>query len=272
MWVIIPLGIILDVIFISLALFTKVKLIENENKQNEQLIISQARFTTMGQNIADLVHQWKTPISQLGSEVLLLKAMHSLDKKNFEETFLETFPKIEDSIKFLNNTMDDIYNFYSNPTQKEKFLIKDEIESVLRLLNTKIEQNNITIIKQLESFTYEGYKTSLTNSIMVIIENAIDEHSKNLNNNNKIFITLKESNNEIYLTIEDNAGGIKIDNFENLYKIDYSLKGKNGSGIGLALTKRLVENRLNGTISISNTKDGAVFTIVFPKKANKDNR
>ncbi|RXJ94603.1 histidine kinase [Malaciobacter molluscorum] len=272
MWVIIPLGIILDVIFISLALFTKVKLIENENKQNEQLIISQARFTTMGQNIADLVHQWKTPISQLGSEVLLLKAMHSLDKKNFEETFLETFPKIEDSIKFLNNTMDDIYNFYSNPTQKEKFLIKDEIESVLRLLNTKIEQNNITIIKQLESFTYEGYKTSLTNSIMVIIENAIDEHSKNLNNNKKIFITLKESNNEIYLTIEDNAGGIKIDNFENLYKIDYSLKGKNGSGIGLALTKRLVENRLNGTISISNTKDGAVFTIVFPKKANKDNR
>ncbi|RXJ98774.1 histidine kinase [Arcobacter sp. CECT 8986] len=265
MWVIIPLGIILDVIFISLALFTKVKLIEKEKKLNEQLIISQARFTTIGQNIADLVHQWKTPISQLGSEVLLLKAMHSLDKKNFDDSFIETLPKIEDSIKFLNNTMDDIYNFYSNPKQKEKFLVKDELESVLRLLENKIKDNNITIIEELESFTYEGYKTSLTNSFMVIVENAIYEHSQNENSDKKIFITLKELDDEILLMIEDNAGGIKEEDFENLYDIDYSSKGKNGSGVGLALTKRLVENRLNGTISVANTKNGAVFKIVFPK-------
>ncbi|RXJ84539.1 sensor histidine kinase, partial [Arcobacter sp. CECT 8985] len=265
MGIIIPLGIILDVIFISLALFSKVKNIEKDKKENEQLLISQSRFTTMGQNIATLVHQWKNPISQLGSEILLLKAIHSLDKSKFENTFKETMPKIEDSIKFLNNTMNDIYNFYKNPNEKENFVIEKEIDSLLRLIDSKLVFNNIKIVKDCDEISNKGYKTSFLNIVLSILENSIYELSNKKSDNKKIFITLKDLEDNIMLLIEDNAGGIKSNDFDKLFTIDYSSKGTNGSGVGLALTKRLVESRLNGTITASNTKHGAVFKIIFPK-------
>lgn len=264
-WIFIPLGVIVDVIFLSFALFMKVKKIEQERLENEQLLISQSRFSTMGQTIADLTHQWKTPISQLGSQVFLLKATHNLDRKNFENTFINTLPQIESSIKFLNHTMDDIYNFYANPVSKEKFIIEEEVDSILRMLKNKIENNNIEIIKEIDEVLYYGYKSSLSNSLMSILENAIYQLIHFKENNRKIFITIKDTKDTIIIMIEDNAGGIKNKNFEQLFHIDYSSKKNNGSGIGLALTKRLIENRLKGTIKAANTKTGAVFKIVFPK-------
>ncbi len=264
-WIFIPLGVIVDVIFLSFALFMKVRKIEQERLENEQLLISQSRFSTMGQTIADLTHQWKTPISQLGSQVFLLKATHNLDRKNFENTFIDTLPQIESSIKFLNHTMDDIYNFYANPTSKEKFIIEEEIDSILRILKNKIENNNIEVIKEIDEILYDGYKSSFSNSLMAIIENALYQLINFKENNRKIFITVKEIKNTITIMIEDNAGGIKNKNYEELFHIDYSSKKNNGSGIGLALTKRLIESRLKGTISAANNKNGAVFKIVFPK-------
>lgn len=264
-WIFIPLGVIVDVIFLSFALFMKVRKIEQERLENEQLLISQSRFSTMGQTIADLTHQWKTPISQLGSQVFLLKATHNLDRKNFENTFIDTLPQIESSIKFLNHTMDDIYNFYANPTSKEKFIIEEEIDSILRILKNKIENNNIEVIKEIDEILYDGYKSSFSNSLMAIIENALYQLINFKENNRKIFITVKEIKNTITIMIEDNAGGIKNKNYEELFHIDYSSKKNNGSGIGLALTKRLIESRLKGTISAVNNKNGAVFKIVFPK-------
>ncbi len=264
-WIFIPLGVIVDVIFLSFALFMKVRKIEQERLENEQLLISQSRFSTMGQTIADLTHQWKTPISQLGSQVFLLKATHNLDRKNFENTFIDTLPQIESSIKFLNHTMDDIYNFYANPTSKEKFIIEEEIDSILRILKNKIENNNIEVIKEIDEILYDGYKSSFSNSLMAIIENALYQLINFKENNRKIFIIVKEIKNTITIMIEDNAGGIKNKNYEELFHIDYSSKKNNGSGIGLALTKRLIESRLKGTISAANNKNGAVFKIVFPK-------
>lgn len=264
-WIFIPLGVIVDVIFLSFALFMKVKKIEQERLENEQLLISQSRFSTMGQTIADLTHQWKTPISQLGSQVFLLKATHNLDRKNFENTFINTLPQIESSIKFLNHTMDDIYNFYANPVSKEKFIIEEEVDSILRMLKNKIENNNIEIIKEIDEILYYGYKSSLSNSLMSILENAIYQLIHFKENNRKIFITIKDTKDTIIIMIEDNAGGIKNKNFDELFHIDYSSKKNNGSGIGLALTKRLIENRLKGTIKAANTKTGAVFKIAFPK-------
>ncbi|MFY9075206.1 ATP-binding protein [Malaciobacter mytili] len=100
---------------------------------------------------------------------------------------------------------------------------------------------------------------------MSILENAIYQLIHFKENNRKIFITIKDTKDTIIIMIEDNAGGIKNKNFDELFHIDYSSKKNNGSGIGLALTKRLIENRLKGTIKAANTKTGAVFKIVFPK-------
>lgn len=84
-------------------------------------------------------------------------------------------------------------------------------------------------------------------------------------NDRKIIITINESKENIILKIEDNGGGIKNKNFEELFHVDFSSKKNQGSGVGLALSKRLIETKLNGKISARNSNIGAVFEILLPK-------
>lgn len=265
-WVIVPIGIILDVIFLSLALFSRLKEIEQKRNETEQLLISQARFTTMGQTIANITHQWKTPIAQLGSQIFLLEAIYELDKKNFDVTIKETLPKMKYSISFLNHTIDDIYNFYSNPSSKENFNIEEEIESLLRMIKDDIKSNSIIVIKAIEPLFYYGYKGSFLNALMIVLENAIYQLKNFKASNREIFISAKKIENTIVIKIEDNGGGTKNIDIEKLFDLNFSSKKAEGSGVGLALAKKLITKRLEGKIKAEKTKEGLAFIFILPLK------
>lgn len=265
-WVIVPIGIILDVIFLSLALFSRLKEIEQRKNETEQLLISQARFTTIGQNIANITHQWKTPIAQLGSQIFLLEAIYELDKNNFDKTIKETLPKMKYSITFLNHTIDDIYNFYSNPSSKENFNIEEEIESLLRMIKDEIKSNSISIIKAVEPLSYYGYKGSFLNALMIVLENAIYQLKNFKTSNREIFISVKKNKNTIVIKIEDNGGGTKNIDIEKLFDLNFSSKKEEGSGVGLALAKKLITKRLEGEIKAEKTKEGLAFMFILPLK------
>lgn len=269
LWAIVAIGIILDVIFLSLALFMKIKDIEKRKKESEQFIISQARFTTMGNNIASMIHQWKNPIAQIGSQIALLETTYNLDKKNFNNTIEHTLPQMKDSILFLNYVMNDIYNFYKNPLSKEHFNIKNEIDSLLRILDNDLKINNITVNKDIKALNFYGHKASFLNVLMIILENSIYQLKNYKKQNRKIFISLEElDNSEIILIIEDNGGGIENCNLKKIFDLDFSSKKEKGSGVGLALAKELVEKRLNGEIIAQNTLVGASFTISLKVEVN----
>lgn len=268
-WTIVTIGIILDVIFLSLALFMKIKDIEREKKVSEQFILSQARFTAMGNNIANMVHQWKNPIAQIGSQITLLETTYNLDKKNFNETLKNTLPQIKESILFLKHIMNDIYNFYKNPISKEYFDIENEIDSLLRILDNELKMNNILVKKDIKPFEFYGYKSSFLNIIMIILENSIYQLKNFREENKRIFIFLEEiENSKMVLKIEDNGGGIENYNLKRIFDLDFSSKKEKGSGLGLALAKELVEKRLGGKISVQNTIVGVSFVITFNQNSN----
>ncbi|MFY4805348.1 sensor histidine kinase [Aliarcobacter butzleri] len=261
-WLIVPIAVLFDIFFLSIALYIKVKELEKRKKESEQFILSQARFTTMGNNIANMVHQWKNPIAQIGSQIALLETTYNLDKKNFNDTVEHTLPQMKDSILFLNYVMNDIYNFYKNPLAKESFDIKKEIDCLLRILNDELKNNNISVNKDILSLNFYGYKTSFLNVLMIILENSIYQLKNFRAKNRKIFIFLEKiENSQIILRIEDNGGGIEDSNLKRIFDLDFSLKEKSGSGVGLALAKKLVEERLNGRITAQNTVVGASFSI-----------
>lgn len=262
-WIAIPSSLIFDIIFLSFALHTKIRKINKQKIDSEKLLISQSRFSTMGQSIANLTHQWKTPISQIASQIFLIKATSQINRKNLEHTVIDIIPQMENSISFLNSTIDDIYNLYANPNNKESFNLNHEINKVLKMFDNKIKTNNIKVEIQVEDITYHGYKNSFLNIIISIIENAIYQLIDNKIKNKSIKINIKKIDEKIILKINDNAGGIKNKNINEIFHIDYSTKETKGSGIGLALTKKLVEARLKGEIKAKNIEDGASFIIVF---------
>lgn len=261
-WILIPFFTLINMLYLSFIIFSKSKVLKKEKMEQEKLLLSQSRFTTLGNNVANVIHQWKNPIAQFASQIALLETTYKLDKKNFFDTYEEVIPDMKNSILFLKNTMNDIYNFYKNPLEKEKFNPDKEIESLLRIINQQIVSNRIVINKNIDkNIEIFNFKTYFLNVIMIIFENAIYQLKNNKEENKVIYINLYKSQKLIILEIEDTGGGIENKNLDKIFDLDFTTKKENGSGIGLALAKKLVKKRLNGEIKAENGDFGAKFII-----------
>ncbi|WP_418179726.1 7TM diverse intracellular signaling domain-containing protein [Aliarcobacter lanthieri] len=263
-WLFIPLLTLIDVSLFTIILYSKLKDIEKQRNDQVHFIISQSRFTSLGNNVANMIHQWKNPIAQIGSQVTLLEATYNLDNKNYIKTSKEIIPHIKSSILFLKDTMNDIYNFYRNPSEKERFFIQEQIDTLLRILKNELEINYIKVNLDIENIELYNYKTSFLNIIMILLENAIFQLKYFKKEDRRIVIIAeKSSDNTVKIIIEDNGGGIPKEHLNSIFDLNFSTKNKSGSGIGLALAKTLVETRLNAKIEVINSTKGARFTITL---------
>ncbi|WP_207190484.1 sensor histidine kinase [Aliarcobacter lanthieri] len=265
-WLFIPTITLIDISLFTIILYSKLKDIERQRNDQVHFIISQARFTSLGNNVANMIHQWKNPIAQIGSQVTLLEATYNLDNKNYIKTSKEIIPHIKSSILFLKDTMNDIYNFYRNPSEKENFFIQEQIDTLLRILKNELETNNIKVNLDIENIEIYSYKTSFLNIIMILLENAIFQLKYFKEKDRRIVIIAEKlSDNTVRILIEDNGGGIPKEHLNSIFDLNFSTKNKSGSGIGLALAKTLVETRLNAQIEVINSTKGAIFTITLNK-------
>lgn len=200
-WIIVPFGIILDVIFLSLALQIKIKAIKQEALEKEQLLISQARFYNLGQTITKVVKQLKEPISRVNSQLLLLKFSSLLTKERLKEDIEQTLFRIEEELNTINMNINDIYNFYSNPTSKQNFSIKSEIELITRLLNTKLKELNINISFSIQDIVINNYKSYFINIVSAILEYTIYELKKLQKTKRIVYISSKTKNQNIVICL-----------------------------------------------------------------------
>ncbi|WP_148625550.1 sensor histidine kinase [Aliarcobacter cryaerophilus] len=261
-WLFVPIFIFVDLSLFSIILYLKLKSIYRDKIDQEQFIVSQARFTSLGNNVANMIHQWKNPIAQIGSQVALLETTYHLDNKNYMQTSQNVIPHIKNSILFLRDTMNDIYNFYKNPLEKENFSIKEQLNTLLNILKNELELNSIKVNLDIEDIKIFGYKTSFLNSLMILLENSIYE-LKNFKDKDRRIVVVVERyfEGKIKITIEDNGRGIQKEHLNSIFDLNFSTK--NSSGIGLALAKELVEKRFNGNIIVENTSNGTKFTILI---------
>ncbi|WP_419774283.1 7TM diverse intracellular signaling domain-containing protein [Halarcobacter sp.] len=262
-WIILPIGLLLEVIFISLALNAKMNMVENEKVEIEQQLLEQSRFTNAGRTISYIIHQIKRPISQLGSQINLIEATSMLDKKNLPSTVEETLPKIKTTLEYINEVNHSVDTLFLNPNGKESFSLSKQLNVLISLLSDYLLKHNIEVKKEFEDIEIKTYKGSLSNVIMVILENAIYE-LKNLDKQRFIKISTKTISGLIYIEIEDSGNG--VDCVETIFSSSYSTKLHQGSGVGLSLAKIITEKKLEGKILAINTSLGAKFILKLPIK------
>lgn len=97
---------------------------------------------------------------------------------------------------------------------------------------------------------------------MNICKNAVDEIIGN--KDGKCIISVEKYDKYYNILIQDNGGGIREDIIDKIFEPYFSTKSKNGTGLGLHMSKVIVETQLNGQLSASNKDDGALFTISLP--------
>ena len=260
----IPISVLIEIVFFSLALGAWVKKIKIENEKNNQLIMDEARFTSIGKSIGMVVHQWKEPLSQLASHILYVKAKEHVEKA-LPVGLKEHIYAMAEIIDHMKHSINDVYESCSNVKSFSSFGIHTTIELAMRFQKDNLTLSNAHVeIQCPKEITIYGSKNALINVFMTLIDNSLGQFKSNKTIVPKIVILVEESEKFVKIVFEDNGGGISSTPISDIFNIEQSDKGLDGSGIGLTLSKMLVEKRLNGSISVLNISNGACFTIMIP--------
>ena len=245
------------------------KRIEEEvtkNREKDKLMFQQAKLASLGEMLGNISHQWRQPLMEINSLFLPIEGKISLDMPLDKEEILETISKLNHITKYMSNTIDDFKNFFATDKEKIKFQLLEQINSTINIISGGLKNNNIKldiIIQKNPELT--GYKNDYSQVLINIINNAKDVLVQRKIENPYIKISIFEENANIITTVEDNAGGIKVDPIEKIFEPFFTYEKIGGSGIGLFMSKLIIEKNMNGKLLVENSSKGAFFKIIIPK-------
>ncbi len=278
---------VITFIFIILSiLFTRViqarfleyqNQVENEihrNRQKDEIMFQQSKMAALGEMLENIAHQWRQPLSSISMQAsgLQLKMMHSdIDK----ETTNKKLSNIVKSTKYLSQTIDDFRNFFSSDKERKEFNLKDTFIQTLKIIDNKLKNHDIELIKDISDVYVNGYNNELIQVLMNILNNASDALNDKDSQFNKIIkIDIYEDDENGIIKIQDNGGGIDRKIINKIFEPYFTTKHKSqGTGIGLYMSREIVMRHMNGNLVAKNSKFsyddieyfGAEFIITIPK-------
>ncbi len=237
-----------------------------KNRQKEKIMFQQNKMASMGEMLSNIAHQWRQPLMELSSLFIPIQAKLDFDLELDKKELRESIIKLNDITNYMSNTIEDFRNFFATDKEKEEFKLSEQINSSLNIISSSLKNNDIMLdIIVKKNPTIYGYKNEYTQVLINIINNAKDVLIERKIKNPKIIIMIDETKKDVITSIEDNAGGIKVDPIENIFKPFFTYEKKAGTGIGLFMSKLIIENNMSGRLWAENKKNGAIFKIITPK-------
>ncbi len=245
-----------------------------KNRQKDSLLFQQAKLASMGEMIGNIAHQWRQPLNIIS---MLFQKVYRQQKKGTLDTPMmkHTLNQAMETINHMSQTIDNFRGHFEPNKTKVHFTVLSVVQGVISIVEESFKIANIEIQTCIESETgLYSYPEDLKQVLMNLLNNAKDAmKSNNVARGIIRFDVLTTQNSEISINFSDNAGGINDEHIDKIFEPYYTTKHKSqGTGIGLYMSKRIIEERLGGAITASNTDIGANFNILIPiKTATKDN-
>ena len=236
-----------------------------KNKKQQLLMLQQNRLAQMGEMINMIAHQWRQPLNHLS--LINQTLYYQYTKEKLDDEKMESFKEKSDkTIRQMSSTIDDFRNFFKPEKNKQSFCINDVVDHVLDINAPMFSHHSIHVTFQSEAEYYaHGFPNELGQSILNILNNAQDALNEKEIPDKSIEILLFRQAETLILSFHDNAGGIPEEIISKVFDPYFSTKSnKNGTGLGLYISKIIIEEHMNGKIYISNKKNGACFKIYLP--------
>jgi signal transduction histidine kinase len=238
---------------------------ERELRKKDELLIAQSKQAAMGEMISMIAHQWRQPLSVISMAVNNILIDMELDELK-EQSVKECSSEILEETQYLSQTIDDFRNFFKPNKEKEIVSLHEICDDTHKLIGKSLENNDIelNISGDLDQ-NINTHKNELLQVIINILSNAKDALADKQIKNKKISISTCKKEKNIFFEFCDNAGGIKEEIMDKIFDPYISTKEeKNGTGLGLYMSKTIVEKHLFGKIWVENTEEGACFMIELP--------
>lgn len=234
---------------------------EREIKYSNEVMFSQSRLAQAGELLSMISHQWRQPISKIASIASNLRFKIMLNEKLDSEYLDKKCEEIEEYTEFLSETIDDFREFYKPKKEKEAVYIQPIIQKSLSFLENALMKKGIKIEKKFaKDVKIMLYKNELMQVIINIVQNAIDFSKKGA----KIEIETILKSREYVIAITDEAGGIKPEHINKIFDAHFSTKSSRNStnlGLGLYVSKVIIEQHFNGKLEVVSEGNSSKFTI-----------
>jgi len=239
----------------------RVKEALREAKQKDQALLHQSRLAQMGEMISMIAHQWRQPLSAISGIFMEMETAAKFGKadKNFIQKESQKGDKI---ISYMSKTIDDFRDFFKPAKTKELFSLKRACEEAMSLADASVKSRNIALnLYADEDKQVVGYASEFAQVILNLILNAKDVLIERSIENPEISIKIYNENEKSIVSVSDNAGGVDKSIIDKVFEPYFSTKKKAGTGLGLYMSKMIIEEKIGGKLYVKNSKKGAMFCI-----------
>ena len=239
-----------------------------KSKDKDEMIFHQSKLISMGEMMANIAHQWRQPLAQINSSVFRIDAM--LEDLHIQDVEIEKqLQDIETTTEYMSNTINDFKDFFEITKQREKFTLNIVIQNALNIIGASLKYHDIKVELFLENeLPINTYKNELQQVLLILMNNAKDTLLINQIAKPKISIITKLERDQVSITVKDNGGGVDEKIIHKIFEPYFTTKHQTqGTGLGLYISKMIIEKSARGSLSVLNTKDGASFKIMLAIKS-----
>lgn len=251
------------------SLVDKVNENVKELRKKDSVMIQQSRFAAMGEMLSMIAHQWRQPISSISTAAINVSMKQELGELD-EETVNKQMQFIQTQCHQMSVTINDFMDFFKPDRAKENFMLTACLETVEKMVAPQLHNRSITLKLSIEdNLSLYGVKNEFDHVLLNLISNAKDALGKKEHEEKIISVQASKQQEMLKVSVSDNAGGIPEEIIEKIFDPYFTTKhSSQGTGIGLYMTRTIVERHFNGKISVSNAKEGAEFIVELPLSQN----
>ena len=244
-------------------LHSKIAIALKEAKEKDRAMLHQSRLARMGEMLNMISHQWRQPLGQLAGIMMELETTIAFKKANdkFVLTCANDATKI---IQFMSLTVDDFKNFFKPEKDKKYFYVSRACKEAISLIRDSLTNQNIILNFKIQNDKQiNGYEREYSQVILNLLVNAKDALIMNHIKNAQITLTIDIKDDLSIVSVKDNALGINKEHMDLIFEPYFSTKKAQGTGLGLYMSKMIIEKNMQGKLIVENNEDGAVFKIIL---------
>jgi len=230
----------------------------------EQMLLRQCRMASMGEMIDSIAHQWRQPLMNINA--VLMNIDRSLETDTNPRTHIP--PKIDELgelTQYMSQTIEDFRHLFRQEKEMTAFCPRKLLDDALLIMKNRLKEIAVTIENQ-HPEKLLGYRSELFQVLMSLLTNAVEALEQSKKQQKSISISLKSHPQQSVITIRDNAGGIPETELDKIFEPYHTTKSsEGGSGLGLYISRIIIEHNMQGKLSAYNDKEGAVFEISLPQ-------
>lgn len=233
-----------------------------ELQQMQQQLVQSTKMASMGEMLAMIAHQWRQPLATINMIASSITLEQQLGNATTEGT-LEKLKKIQDTTSFLSRTINDFRDFFRPDRQRAFVQLNELVQRTVEIIGLSLQTQDIELVKEFgELPQLELFPNEVQQALINLLKNAEEALEESGIDKKKLILRIYAQQDRQILEVQDNAGGIPEDVVDQIFFPYFSTKNKlNGTGLGLYMSRMIIEDHLGGKLTVANKDDGACFRV-----------